>query len=254
MRLGIRTWALLCGMLPAFGFSAFIQSPIPPSTSKNFFKDMNGDSQMDQVEIVFLGNLSREYLDSTVARLELNWKDRNGISQVLTFPGSELPFNASNVNSIVLDLSQNPNLYRNTSLTEKSKTAKIVFRDSSELPISMSEKLSPIVESAYLAHHASGKDSLRVRFSEPVSETSPNADFLEFKHAGDVQTISAAQVEWDADRSSVLLIWDAGQGFPLPRDSIRVLAGMLQDSLLNKSLATAPYAKIAGAYPLIVPL
>ena len=135
MKLGIRTWALLCGMLPAFGFSAFIQSPIPPSTSKNFFKDMNGDSQMDQVEIVFLGNLSREYLDSTVARLELNWKDRNGISQVLTFPGSELPFNASNVNSIVLDLSQNPNLYRNTSLTENSKTAKIVFRDSSELPI-----------------------------------------------------------------------------------------------------------------------
>ena len=145
MKLGIRTWALLCGMLPAFGFSAFIQSPIPPSTSKNFFKDMNGDSQMDQVEIVFLGNLSREYLDSTVARLELNWKDSNGISQVLPFPGSELPFNASNVNSIVLDLSQNPNLYRNTSLTEKSKTAKIVFRDSSELPISMSEKLSPIV-------------------------------------------------------------------------------------------------------------
>ena len=249
MKLGIRTWALLCGMLPAFGFSAFIQSPIPPSTSKNFFKDMNGDSQMDQVEIVFLGNLSREYLDSTVARLELNWKDRNGISQVLTFPGSELPFNASNVNSIVLDLSQNPNLYRNTSLTEKSKTAKIVFRDSSELPISMSEKLSPIVESAYLAHHGSGKDSLRVRFSAPVSETSPNADFLEFKHAGDVHTISAAQVEWDADRSSALLICDAGQGFPLPRDSIRVLAGMLQDSLLNKSLATAPYAKIAGAYP-----
>ena len=249
MKLGIRTWALLCGMLPAFGFSAFIQSPIPPSTSKNFFKDMNGDSQMDQVEIEFLGNLSREYLDSTVARLEFYWKDSSGISQVLAFQGSELPLDSSHVNSIVLDLSQNANLYRSTALSEKSKTAKIVFRDSSEMPIAMSEKLSPIVESAYLAHHSSGKDSLRVRFSEPVSEVSPNADFLEFKHAGNVQTISAAKVEWETDRSSALLIWNAGTGFPLPRDSVRILVGTLQDSLLNKALATGPYAKIAGAYP-----
>ncbi len=240
---------ILCGMLSAFGYSAFIQSPIPPSTSKNFFKDVDGDGKMDQVEIVFLGNLSREYLDSTVARLEIDWPDSNGISKTLSYPGAAIPFDSTHRNSIILDLSEKKNIASKTVLGLSSQTARIYFADSSQMPISMREKLSPIVESAYLSHHATGKDSLKVRFSEPVFESTPNADFLEYKHNGSIQTISATKVEWSEDHSTVRLIWNAGQGLPLPRDSVRILAGAVHDSSQNSSLENSPFAKISGAYP-----
>lgn len=240
---------ILCGMLSAFGYSAFIQSPIPPSTSKNFFKDVNGDGKMDQVEIVFLGNLSREYLDSTVARLEIDWPDSNGISKTLSYPGSAIPFDSTHSNSIILDLSEKKNIASKTVLGLSSQTARIYFADSSQMPIPMREKISPIVESAYLSHHATGKDSLKVRFSEPVFESTPNADFLEYKHNGSIQTISATKVEWSEDHSTVRLIWNAGQGLPLPRDSVRILAGAVHDSSQNSSLENSPFAKISGAYP-----
>ena len=47
-------------------FAAFIQKPIPPSAEKNFFLDANGDGFADQAEIIFLGNFSKESLDSSI--------------------------------------------------------------------------------------------------------------------------------------------------------------------------------------------
>lgn len=235
-------------MLPAFAFSAFIQNPIPPSSSKNFYFDDNGDGKMDKVEIVFLGNLSRRYLDSTVARICIEWPDSSGVSKTLSYAGTELSFDSTRANSIVIDLSKQTNIARKTTLNSASKTARIVFTDSTQMPIAMSEKISPIVESAYLSHHNSGKDSLRIRFSEPVFENSPNTDFLEFKHNGSIQTISASKVEWEKDHSTARLIWNAGQGLPLPRDSVRILTGALQDSLQNKSAENSSFVKIAGAF------
>jgi len=236
-------------MLSTFGYSAFIQSPIPPSTSKNFFEDVDGDGKMDRIEIVFLGNISRNYLDSTVARLEIDWPDSNGISKTLSYAGTDLPFDSTRANSVVLDLSGKTNIAKKTALALNSQTAKIYFADSSQMPIPMREKISPIVENAYLSHHATGKDSLKVRFSEPVFETTPNSDFLEFKHHGSVQTISATKVEWSDDHSIVRLIWNAGQGMPLPRDSVRIFASSVYDSALNKATEKSPFVKIAGAYP-----
>ena len=204
---------------------------------------------MDQVEIVFLGNLSREYIDSTVDRVEFDWPDSNGVSKTWSYAGKEIPFDSLNANSVVLCIPKEASIARKTALNSASKTMRIFFSDASQMPVEMSEKIAPVVESAYMSHHASGKDSLHVRFSEPVFEISPNADFLEYKHGGSIQTISAAKVEWDKDRSTARLIWNSSQGLPLPRDSVRILANALQDSLQNRAKENSPFAKIAGAYP-----
>ena len=91
---------LLCGG----AFAAFIQSPIPPSSQQNFVRDTDGDGRMDQMEVRFLGNLTKEYITEMMDSLTFEWIDSSGAAKHYTVQKKQFALNQSNKRSVVIDL------------------------------------------------------------------------------------------------------------------------------------------------------
>ncbi len=245
-----KTFSIACGIFAVSGFSAFIQAPIPPSESGNYFEDSNGDGKIDFVHFTFLGNLSRTYLDSAVKSLSFNWFDANGNSKNFSFSGSELSFDSTQANSIRIPVSSEITSVTETSLPRQAKTALIVFNDSSSMEIRMRERIAPQINSAILfSAQQNASDSLIVSFTEPVKEIFPGESFLEFRHSEETCSLSTQNASWDFSRSTVKISRIPGEAFPFPGDSIRILPASLADTLGNKTGNDSPFRKIFSVYP-----
>lgn len=245
-----KTFSIACGIFAASGFSAFIQAPIPPSESGNYFEDSNGDGKMDLVHFTFLGKLSRDYLDSTVKSLSFNWFDASGTIKRFSFSGSELPFDSTQANSIHIQVPTENASATETSLPRQSETALILFDDSSSMEIRMQERIAPQINSAILfSAQKNESDSLIVSFSEPVKEMFPGEHFLEFRHSEETCSLSTQNASWDFSHSTVKISRIPGEAFPQPGDSIRILPASITDTLGNKTGTDSPFRKIFSVYP-----
>lgn len=234
----------LAAFLPAFTTAAFIDSPIPPSEARNFFADTDADGRMDFVEIVFLGNLSREYLDSTVSELSFFFPDSVGKLREFAFAGQDLPFDSLRPNIILIDLSADKNISaRTTELSITTKTATILFADSSRMNIRMREKLPPqILAATNFSLDRGENDSLVILFSEPVEEISP--DFIEILRAGSAEKLFGQSPEWNAGRTRATFLFPKDSPKILARDSLRILAGSLRDSSKNLVPENSPAVEV----------
>ena len=94
--------ALLCGG----AFAAFIQSPIPPSSKQNFFRDTDGDGRMDRIVLRFLGAISQEYLEQMVDSLDFTWIDSTGLVSRYMIPASKMRVDSASVRQVLVDLDQ----------------------------------------------------------------------------------------------------------------------------------------------------
>ena len=237
---------LWCASFSVSSFAAFIQEPIPPSASQNYFEDRNFDGKMDYAKIAFLGNLSPEYIDSALQSVTLYWPDSAGNSQAFLFSPKEIVQDSENANSILLDFSQKTGiLLERTDLDAKSRYAEILYTDSTRVKALMRESLPPHIFQATLRSHAHGKDSLLVRFTEDVFENDSHKEILQFKRADAIQALPAT-AKWLNNRTLVLWNEIPNGDFPRVGDSLRIRPGALRDSLQNSVPETSPFALISG--------
>ena len=233
-------------------FAAFIQKPIPPSAEKNFFLDANGDGFADQAEIIFLGNFSKESLDSSIKSISFYFPNQNGLDEKITIPAREILWDSSAANKLIFKIPQDKNLaLQKTALSEKSKTAEILFTDSTTMSVKMKEKLPPKITSAILTAHEHGKDSLTIQFSEPVfvagAVANSPAEIFEYKHENFTKPLTAS-LEWKADHFAAIAVWNHQEGFPASGDSLRILPRSLRDSSGNFN--NNSFTKIFGKLPI----
>lgn len=245
-----KSLAAASGFLLSNVLAAFIETPIPPSDSGNFFEDVDGDGKADFAHFSFIGKLSREYLDSAVARLSFEWPDAGGKFKEYAFCGKELPFDTASPSAIRIPLRRDGVSAFATTVNAHRQNAKILFSDSSSAEIPMSERIAPQIKSALLfsSEGVSG-DSLGISFTEPVREVSPGTAFLEFKHAGEIFEFLSDENFWNDNKSSVRLVRSDGGSFPSPGDSIRIVPGRLADSSGNSPSAASPFREILDMFP-----
>ena len=181
----------MLGMSLLFGgaFAAFIQSPIPPSTQQNFVRDTDGDGRMDQMEIRFLGNLTKEYVSSMLDSLTFEWIDSSGAAKHYTVAASKFLLNPANKRSLIVDLKSMQNGFRLlTALSTMEFSAAIYgsallyLRDGSMYPVALKDAMAPAIMSAYLRNmRGKSNDSLTVLFSETVRTVPGCPALLEYK-------------------------------------------------------------------------
>ncbi|MFA6836799.1 MAG: hypothetical protein WCR04_10415 [Fibrobacteraceae bacterium] len=246
-------FALCGGMLPAFAIASFIQNPIPPSTEKNFFKDRNGDGKMDIVEWTFLGNLTKDYLDSAVDSLTFTWPDSNGNIRNFCIKGTELLIDSSSSRKLLLNLSKDNNIQaKQTAIWGSFGSSFIYYKGNSPIEIQMKDGMAPAIKRAYLkSSKGNGSDTLKVSFTEGVAEVQSSSDIFEYKsyNTQDMQPISGTSVLWNPENTEATIIWTSSTTSVIPKDSLRILSYTLKDSSQNKVQSGSAFTKIEGTYP-----
>ena len=248
--------ALLCGV----SFAAFIQSPIPPSSKQNFFRDMDGDGRMDRIVLRFLGAISDEYLEQMVDSLDYTWVDSTGLVARYMVPASKMRVDSANVRQVLIDVDQEAfeNLTTLSSIympVGSYGSANLYLSDSTVFHVSMRDGMAPAIMDAHLKSYRGYRvDSLRVSFTE-WTEVQEGCDaLLEFKKAKDstVRYLPASSVEWTPYASRALFSFGEDLSLDVrlaPGDSLRLVKSCLKDTSGNAVSEVSPFVEVDGFYP-----
>ena len=253
----------MLGMPLLFGgaFAAFIQSPIPPSTQQNFVRDTDGDGRMDQMEIRFLGNLTKEYVSSMLDSLTFEWIDSSGAAKHYTVAAGKFQLNPANKRSLIVDLKSMQNGFRLlTALSTMEFSAAIYgsallyLRDGSMYPVALKDAMAPAIMSAYLRNmRGKSNDSLTVLFSETVRTVPGCPALLEYKSAkdGKVRKLKTDEIRWNFWMNSAVFVLDkkASADAVSFRDSLRLVNGCVEDTSGNAVSKVSQYSPLTGYSP-----
>ena len=261
MRRLLLTIPLLVSLFAGAAFGDFIQSPIPPGTQQNFLRDTDADGHMDQLEIRFLGNLTKEYVSAMLDSLTFEWIDSAGASKHYSVPAGKFQLNASNKRSLVVDLKgvqKGFRLMTALSTVEYSSSvygsALLYQKDGSVYPIVLKDAMAPAIMNAHLKNmRGVTKDSLTVLFSERVQVALGCTSILEYKSAkdGKVRKLKTEELRWNPWMNSAVLVLDKkSNAEPLSyRDSLRLASGCVEDTSGNASSQASQFFPMTGYSP-----
>lgn len=261
MRRTLLTISFLVSLFAGAAFGDFIQSPIPPGTQQNFLRDTDGDGHMDQLEIRFLGNLTKEYVSAMLDSLTFEWVDSSGAFNHYGVPAEKFQLNASNKRSLVIDLKgvqKGFRLLTALSAVEYSSsvygTALLYQKDGSVYPIVLKDAMAPAILGAHLKNmRGKSKDSLTVLFSERVQVALGCASILEYKSAkdGKVRKLKSEDLRWNPWMNSAVLVLDKKSNPETLsyRDSLRLVNGCVEDTSGNVSSQVAKFFPMTGYSP-----
>lgn len=248
--------ALLCGG----AFAAFIQSPIPPSSKQNFFRDTDGDGRMDRIVLRFLGAISQEYLEQMVDSLDYTWVDSTGLVLREVVLPENMRIDSANARQILIDVNQRrfERLSTPASIYMPAGSygaVNLYLSDSTVFHVSMRDGMAPAIMDAHLKSYRGRRvDSLQVNFTE-WTETVDGCDaILEFKKAKDstVRFLPASSVEWTVLASRALFTFDENLALDTrlsPGDSLRITEGCLKDTSGNVVPSGGRFMEVNGFYP-----
>ena len=249
---------LLCGG----AFADFIQSPIPPSSKQNYFRDIDGDGRMDHIEIRFLGTLTPEYLSAMIDSLVFDWLDTSGIRRRYVVPGNQMEIDSANSRLVHVNLEQRQKGF--LMLTSRSRmdyagtaygNAHLYVADTVEYDVNIRDGMAPTISFAHLkSYRGKGTDSLSLIFTENVDLIEGCNAFLEFKSEDDevARVLPTSAVHWN--------YWMTEAVVELPdnlleaeristRDSIRLLNGCARDTVKNMVTGALKFFPVQGFYP-----
>ena len=248
---------LLCGG----SFAAFIQSPIPPSSQQNFVRDTDGDGHMDQLDVRFLGNLTKDYISEMMDSLTFEWIDSSGAAKHYTVQKKQFALNPANKRSVVVDLKSEQKGFRLlTALSTMEFSASVYgsallyLKDGSMYPVVLKDAMAPAIMSAYLKNmRGKSSDSLTVLFSERVQPVLGCSALLEYKSAkdGTVRKLKTDEIRWNPWMNSAVFVLDK-KSTPDAlsfRDSLRLVNGCVEDTSGNVSLEVAKFSPLTGYSP-----
>lgn len=250
-------------MLANLGVSAFIQSPIPPSTKNSYFRDVDGDGRLDQVEIKFLGGLSEEYLNQMVDSLTLDWLDSSGNVVHLSVTNRDMEIDSldSRLLRVSLD-SRQGEFMAATSLMNWDYAgafygnAALFVGDSVKYDLEILDGMAPMVRRAELkSYRGQGVDSLLLYLTETTIVDKGCAAFLEFKSAKDnkIRVVMPSSVTSNFWGNEMLLEFALKDETSIwTRDSLRILPGCARDSAGNVNQEQSRFLPIKGYFPFSV--
>ena len=248
---------LLCGG----AFAAFIQSPIPPSSQQNFVRDTDGDGRMDQMEVRFLGNLTKEYISEIVDSLTFEWIDSSGASKHYSVPANKFQLNPANKRSVVIDLSPVQKGFRLLTALSTMEfspsvygSALLYLKDGSVYPVVLKDAMAPAIMAAHLKNmRGKTSDSLTVLFSERVQPGSGCSALLEYKSLkdGKVRKLKTDEIRWNVWMNSAVFVLNEKSGAEALsyRDSLRLVNGCMEDTSGNVSQQVAKFSPLTGYSP-----
>lgn len=254
-------FALLC----SGAFGAFIQSPIPPSSKQNFYRDNDGNGRLDAIDIKFLGLVSDRYIEEMLDSLAFDWIDSLGEPKHFVALKSEFKMDSSDRRLIHVDLEKRQQgfapLTALATLDYSSSTfgsASLYLSDSTIFSLSMKDGMAPSVGYAHLrSRKGKGIDSLKIKFTEMVQPVDGCNILLEYKVAKDtvVKELAASMIHWNLWGTEA--IFEFNSEIPLeerisPRDSLRLLKKCVTDSASNLTFDGAAFFPVTGFYPLDV--
>lgn len=260
-----RVWKNICVvmlLLCSGSFAAFIQKPIPPSSEKNYFYDVDGDGHMDALRVCFIGRLSQGYVDSVLMRLDFEWLSSKESPKLYSVKNSKFMLDSTDTRCIDVNLKSMQEDFANwTELanpaltTSKIGSAKLYLADSVVFPLKMRDGMAPAIVDNFLRCHRDGSlDTLIVNFSERVRHRGACASIFEQWSSVDssVHVLQPVSVTWTANDTKAVLVFDSSlaSGYRLSlQDSIRA-TGCVVDSSDNSVSGKSPFMEIYGFYPL----
>lgn len=247
-------------LLCSGAFAAFIQSPIPPSSKQNYFRDTDGDGRMDRIVLRFLGAISQDYIDQMIDSLDYTWLDSTGVVIRNVVLPEKMRIDSSSVRQVLIDVDQEP-FERISTLSPfympvgSFGIVNLYLSDSTVFHISMRDGMAPSVLDAHLKSYRGHRvDSLWVNFTE-WTQVVDNCDaFLEFKKAKDstVRFLPSSSIEWTMLASRALFTFDEDLTLETrlaPGDSLRLTARCLKDTLGNAVPEVSRFVEVDGFYP-----
>lgn len=251
--------ALLC----SGAFAAFIQSPIPPSSKQNYFRDTDGDGRMDRIVIRFLGTITQDYIDEKIDSLAYTWVDTTGlISHFVAFP-ADMRLDTTNVRQMLVGVNQK-NFERITTISSAFVSVRpfgkvdLYLADGSVFHVVMRDGMSPAIRDAHLKSYRGNRaDTLQVNFTEWAEAVDGCDALLEFKKMGDstVRYLPASSVEWSQLATRALFIFDKDLSLNArlsPGDSLRLTGGCIRDTSSNAVLKNGRFVEVDGFYPFLL--
>lgn len=251
---------LSIALLWSGALAAFIQSPIPPSSKQNYFRDTDGDGRIDRIEVLFLGALSDEYLKRMVDSLDFTWIDSTGMIVRNVVLPENIRIDSLNVRRVLIDLDQEQfdHLSTPSSIYLPAGSYGMVnlyLSDSTVFRVFMRDGMAPTITDANLKSYRGRRvDSLRVNFSEQTATVEGCDAILEFKKPKDstVRFLPASSVEWSILASRALFTFDEDLALETrlsPGDSLRITKGCLKDTSGNVVSGSGPFVEVNGFYP-----
>lgn len=260
MRKVWKIFLLAIALLSSGAFAAFIQSPIPPSSRQNFFKDVDGDGRMDRIVVRFLGVITQDYIKQMVDSLDYTWVDSTGLVLRDVVLPENMRIDSANVRQVLIDVDQQKfeRLSTPTSIYMPAGSygsVNLYLSDSTVFHVSMRDGMAPSIMDAHLKSYRGRRvDSLQVNFTE-WTETMDGCDvILEFKKAKDstVRFLPASSVEWTVLASRALFTFDENLNLDTrlaPGDSLRITSGCLKDTSGNVVSNASRFVEVNGFYP-----
>lgn len=255
------TIILMVSLLAGAAFGDFIQSPIPPGTQQNFLRDTDGDGHMDQLEIRFLGSLTKEYVSSMLDSLTFEWIDSSGASRHYSVSAEKFQLNPSNRRILVVDLKGAQKGFRLLTALSTMEYSSSVYgsallyqKDGTVYPIVLKDAMAPAIMGAHLKNmRGKTKDSLTVLFSERVQIALGCGSILEYKSAkdGKVRKLKTDDVRWNPWMNSAVLVLNQKSASDALsyRDSLRLVTGCVEDTSGNVSSKVAKFFPMTGYSP-----
>lgn len=251
--------ALLC----SGAFAAFIQSPIPPSSKQNYFRDSDADGRMDRIVIRFLGAITQDYIDQEIDSLTCTWVDSIGLVARFTALPADMHLDSANTRQMLVDVNQK----KFERLTTTSSAfmpvgsygrVNLYLRDSTVFHVVMRDGMSPAIHDAHLkSYRGTRTDTLQVNFTEWAEAMESCDALLEFKKAGDstVRYLPASTVEWSPLASKALFMFDRELSLNVrlsPGDSLRLTSGCIKDTAGNAVPQNGKFVEVDGFYPFLL--
>ncbi|MBR4785117.1 MAG: hypothetical protein IK012_07680 [Fibrobacter sp.] len=260
MRRFLGNIVLAATLLCSGAFAAFIQSPIPPSSKQNYFRDTDGDGRIDRIEVLFLGALSDEYLKRMIDSLDFTWIDSTGMIVRSVVLPEKMRIDSLNVRRVLIDLEQE----RFDRVSTPSSiympagsygTVNLYLSDTTVFHVFMRDGMAPTILDANLKSYRGRRvDSLRVNFTELTATVEGCDAILEFKKPKDstVRFLPASSVEWTVLASRALFTFDEDLTLDTrlsPGDSLRLTNGCLKDTSGNVVPGSGKFVEVSGFYP-----
>ena len=251
--------ALLC----SGAFAAFIQSPIPPSSKQNYFRDTDGDGRMDRIVVRFLGAITQDYIDQKIDSLTYTWVDSTGLVSRFTALPADMRLDTTNTRQMLVGVNQK----KFERLTTTSSAfmpvgsygkVNLYLTDSTVFHVVMRDGMSPAIRDAHLkSYRGTRTDTLQVNFTEWAEAVEGCDAMLEFKKTGDstVRYLPASAVEWSPLASKALFMFDRELTLNVrlsPGDSLRLTSGCIKDTASNAVLQNGKFVEVDGFYPFLL--
>ena len=255
-------YAFLLTLLCSGAFGAFIQSPIPPNSKQNYFRDADGDGRMDLVSLRFLGVISQEYLTTMIDSLVFDWLDSSGVKSRYVVRSAQMSLDPSNNRQVLVDLKAKQERFMPLTARDRKDYAGMNFgnatlyvADSIEYPLNIRDGMAPTISNAHLkSYRGKAPDTLTLNFTESVQLDEGCVSHFEFKGTKDstVRLLSVNSMVWGhwKDQVTLQLPGDLTEKERLStRDSIRFVGGCARDSLRNATTSQAKFFPVTGFYP-----